>query len=66
MKIYMNIMIGSDSATALSSYGKEKLRKIVSKQLGIYKKDVEILIWEEPESVGHSIDVNGNCNKGCC
>lgn len=66
MKKQINIIIGGDTAKALADYGKTKLKKIAHQQLGGLQKDFDILIWDEKESRGHSIDVNGNCNLGCC
>src|SRR5436190_9821857 len=63
MKKQINIIIGGDTAKALATFVKTELKEIAYKQIGGLKKDYDILIWDEPEPKGHSIDINGNCNK---
>lgn len=66
MKTFINIILKDDAALSIKACGKEDAKGLVSEKLGFNKEEVEILIFEEPDPVGHSIDVNGYCNKGCC
>lgn len=66
MKTYVNIILKGRPAEEIKAL-KDEAKTLIAQRLGnIREDDVEILIWDEPDPKGHSIDVNGNCNKGCC